>query len=87
MAPTESIPRPPPTSLLPKTPPSSPAHTPPDSSQVHISTPVVTVHRLEEAIVKLQELEKLDATNEREDANPEVTKHVEAEKPKTRVAK
>jgi hypothetical protein len=34
-----------------------------------------------------QVLEKVDATNKREDAKPEATKHVEAEKPKLRASK
>ncbi len=88
MAPTDVIPKPPTSPRPPETPPGSPAYTPPDSSRVHVSTRVETIDCFEQALVKLaQVLEKVDATNKREDANPEATKHVEAEKPKTRASK
>jgi ribosome recycling factor len=49
---------------------------------VHISA------RVKQALVKLvQVLEKVDATSKHEDAKPEATKHVEAEKQKLRASK
>jgi ribosome recycling factor len=55
---------------------------------VHVSARVETVDPFERALVKLvQVLEKVDATSKREDANPEATKHVEAEKQKLRALK
>jgi hypothetical protein len=88
MAPTDVVPKPPTSPRPPETPPSSPVYAPPDSSRVHVSARVETVDRFEQALVKLVEvLEKVDATSKREDAKPEATKHVEAEKPKLRASK
>lgn len=88
MTPTDVIPKPPTSSQPPETPPGSRAYTPLDSSRVHVFTRVETINCFEQALVKLaQVLEKVDTMNKCEDANPETTKHVEAEKPKTQASK
>lgn len=57
----------------------------PDSAEI---PETAQPNSLDQALVKLtQVLEKVDAMNKREDAKPEATKHVEAEKQKLRASK
>lgn len=55
---------------------------------MHGSPQVGNIDRFEHAVEKLvRALEKVDTRNKPEDARPEVTEHVEAEKQKARASK
>lgn len=55
---------------------------------MHGSPQVCSIDRFEHAVEKLvRALEKVDTRNKSEDARPEATKHVEAEKRKARASK
>jgi len=55
---------------------------------MHESSQTRTIDRFEHAVEKLiRALGKVDARNKPEDAKLEATKHIEAEKPKTRASK
>ncbi|KAL8671532.1 MAG: hypothetical protein Q9168_003977 [Polycauliona sp. 1 TL-2023] len=82
------VPHPPTSPRPPEAPPGSPSHTPPNSPRVHGSPRVDTIERFEHAVEKLtQALKKVEATTKREDIESNPTKHIEAEKPKTRASK
>lgn len=61
---------------------------PEDSPRVQVPPQVGIIDRFEHAVEKLvRALEKVDTRNKIEDAKLEVTKHVEAEKPRIRASK
>ena len=88
MAPVDVVPQPPTSPRPPNTPPGSPAYTPPDGPGVQGSLQSGTIDRFEHAVEKLvRALEKVDAREQTDDAKLEVTKHIEAEKPKIQASK
>lgn len=88
MAPPDVVPKPPTSPRPPKTPPGSPVYMLEDSPRVQVPRQVSIIDRFEQAVEKLvRALEEVDTRNKIEDAKPEVTKHVEAEKPRIRASK
>ena len=88
MAQTNVIPKLPTSPRPPEIPPGGLVYMPEDSSRVHVPPRVGSIHVFEYAVEKLvRALEKVDARNKTEDAKPEATKHVEAEKSKVRASK
>ena len=55
---------------------------------MHVSPRIQNIQRFEHAVEKLSQVfEKVDFTTKLADAKPEVRKHIEAGKPKTRASK